>query len=624
MTITNKMNYIIDGYNKSSLAFRIAMASIEHNTNYGTICMPTGYGKTSEMTKDMILTTDVIKYNCKSIADQVKKNCEHINLDIEKFYKLKINGDLKTRLVYLINSPILILNSQLFSNIIEGMIYTICKSHHIESEQIGIYIVSSAKASDYKVNINGKSINCKRIDANIGFINDINIVVSCNPSLYKFCNVVKKIKANPNLDHDFYVTTYLDEAHTLNGQYDDDSCNNPTKVNTRPNINKILDVSDSLYAFSATPDNEITMKINKKAIKCGAIGLKEDEYLVNISPLQAINEGVILPPKVMILSYKKHTNTANNVIITWGVCKDVLEQAKNDNQNIKHKILVSCRSTEELRSLFNDLIKHCDGSYVVFSTCSRYGLRTMENGEIDKNGNLINSENATKMSEMVSACSKDCFVLHVRQLICGIDISSLTDCILISDFRANETKYDYYVQVIGRILRCANGERGISADKRTKKHGNVFFLNPDGVSENDFQNEMITKFVFRVYGIDNITGLFGSKGHGLVNSSTNDGKIVKEPNVGNHKYDNPLIREIKLTLNETIGKIISFNHLDDYNLSLDTFETYIFDDLGISEITKTIFGECLYYYHKSSNDCNETITNIAKELIKEKYINLYN
>jgi hypothetical protein len=158
-----------------------------------------------------------------------------------------------------------------------------------------------------------------------------------------------------------------------------------------------------------------------------------------------------------------------------------------------HKILVTLTSADEVKSMRLALEK---AGYKVFSTCSRFGFGTDENANIE-----AEYKDVTEFIDAVDNYDGDCFVLHIRQLIQGIDIKSLTDCVIYSESNGSTEHYIHDIQTIGRVLRCLPGERGLNIEDRKKKFGMVYYLTPIGTTkpEEDIQN-----FLVRYYGINNI------------------------------------------------------------------------------------------------------------------------
>ena len=75
----------------------------------------------------------------------------------------------------------------------------------------------------------------------------------------------------------------------------------------------------------------------------------------------------------------------------------------------------------------------------------------------------------------IDDCKENCFILHIRQLISGIDVSSISDCIIQKNDTDNYNSYSNIIQTIGRSLRLGK-ERGKLTEDRLKKHSNVLFV----------------------------------------------------------------------------------------------------------------------------------------------------
>lgn len=413
------------------------------SADFGTIIMPTGTGKSGVVYEDIIHLINT------------KKS--------------------KRKLIINISCPILKLTQQ-FINDLFSVIYHI----YNDNKKICFYINSSDSGQNYQNdNTQPLGININKFSKIINFINsdiyDIAIVASCHKSLYKFNQKLTKLQ-NVNID----IINYIDEAHLI-----DIRKNNDDENIVYFDIDKLCKYSTKVYALTATPDPDVTMAINKYNLKLSGTILP----IYKLSAIDAIHNNIILPPYVKYIL--KNCDTITDKINTL---VSIMKDAKLSNSNIYHKILVTLQTSEELKQLRIELEKQ---SYKVFSTCSQYGYNT--NIEDDPE-----YADVTGFIKDVENYNGDCFVLHIRQLIQGIDIKSLTDCVIWSADSGNQRHYRHTIQIIGRTLRFADGERGLSYNdpNRKKKVGQVYFISPSDAAK---VQDNISQFICRYYGFDNIT-----------------------------------------------------------------------------------------------------------------------
>ena len=172
MTTNGKMQWFIDKYNSNALDYIIKKTGY----SFGTICMPTGTGKSGVVYEDII---NIINNNPKG-------------------HKVVIN----------ISCPILKLTQQFISDLF-SVFNEIYKS---TNTNFNFYINSSDNGKNYNDSISVMDVNIDRFSKFDNFINDPNtdiaIVASCHKSLYKFINKISKIKK-------IEIISYIDEAHLI-------------------------------------------------------------------------------------------------------------------------------------------------------------------------------------------------------------------------------------------------------------------------------------------------------------------------------------------------------------------------------------------------------------------------
>lgn len=484
---SSKMQWFIDKYNNGKLSYQLKNSG----ENFGTIVMPTGYGKSSVVYEDII-------------------------------YAINHAGDKK--IVFNISCPILKLTQQFISDLFS--IFVGIYGQDV-LDTIKFYINSSDNGNNYNDALQQLNMDADKFSHFKKFIESKSakfaIVASCHKSLSKFIN------ASPKFSTDILIYNYIDEAHLI--------ClhaNNEDEDIVSVNVNKMCMHAFKTYAFSATPNADVTGAINAWNTYGNDAKTK---YIIHVKPIDAINENVIVAPLV------KFINIGENDHIDPSMLGAIMKDAINSNPNITHKILVTLRSSEEL----NEIRKKLENlGFKVFSTCAAYGFGTKEEA--------VNGDDIVKFINDIDSYDKHCFVLHIRQLIQGIDIKTLTDCVLLNTTHGNQQHYRHTIQTIGRILRPYAGERGMIKENRKKKVGNTYFLVPDSAEETRANLE---QFTMRYYGFDNV--LFEQSRYnapGLTKDDLFEGELNFIKNKTNI-YQNICIQELLCNIEKYVDKEIA-------------------------------------------------------------------
>lgn len=292
------------------------------------------------------------------------------------------------------------------------------------------------------------------------------ITVVCNPTLQKNEKFLDK------LDKDIVAHFYFDEAHTLRKEYksdDKDDLNEDKKTEkTWVDFQKIYDLvmynEGTLHLVTATPtkDNFETVK------ELCNLNNYNDCFSYILRPIEAINAHMIVPPFFKFCKCEHLNNGSLKSMITY-VIADVLK-LKEDNSEYKASILVTVDSTKELCEMEDYLIEKYGDNYDVFSTCSANGKK--------KNKQDISGDIA-EFKESIEKNERSCFVVHIRQIIAGIDIPSFTHTV----FNMNaDTNFIAPFQIIGRVLRPGKRFADGTADLSVKDKGYVY-INTEVCSE---------------------------------------------------------------------------------------------------------------------------------------------
>ena len=393
--------------------------------------MPTGTGKSGIMIEDILY--------------RIKNSRNHILINI--------------------SCPTLKLSQQLTSDLFEtlyGILYS-NNTLNLTSEQIAFVLNSSDSKFNYNVGncsvYNDAELESAIISATKS--KKVIIIASCHKSLKKFADICKDIR---NIE----IYNYIDESHLIsyNSWYSEPGTGKEI-------LTKLKNNSNGLYLFSATPDFGMTIEITDDS---------SNPYLYKLYPADAINENLILPPRIRCIRIDK-----SNIYFEY---PDIMKECMKYGGY--RKVLITMHNTNELRDLRTFLEKI---GYKVFSACSADGFTGTDANDIPK------------FVEAVDAWNGHCFVLQIRQLIQGADIRTLTDCVIPVTNNMCPKTFRNLIQLMGRVLRVAPGERGVPYNKRTKKAGNIFFmLTPDA---NPDEELCLRRFALRYYGME--CALYGTE-----------------------------------------------------------------------------------------------------------------
>lgn len=454
VTTNNKMSWFIEQYNNGTLPYHIQKSGMD----MGTICMPTGTGKSGVVYEDIVYRID------------------HIT------GKIIIN----------ISTPILKLNQQFVKDLFE-----VLKEIYRGKENKFIFFINSSDSGiSYNEYVKDMEVSVNKFKPDIferRFINsstaDVAIVISCHKSIHKFISYISKYH---NILTGIDIVNYIDESHLITLKKHEDNTNE--LATTVVNINLLCKYSTCVYMLSATPDASVTYAVNA----WNKYGKLSAQYLYKLSPIDAINDGIILSP---YMHYIQTESDGINPEILISIMKDACKR----NNNIKHKILVTLNSAEELKAM--RMVLENDYEYKVFSTCSKYGFGLDDS--------IIDEGKITEFIKNIETYDDNCFVLHIRQMVQGIDIKSLTECVVWIGSNYNVKSCRHLIQIIGRTLRTP--ERDIPKAHRTKKFGGVYIITP---KDNDKIKNDIGSVIVRYYGTNNI--LFDEKKYRYPGTASDD------------------------------------------------------------------------------------------------------
>lgn len=177
----------------------------------------------------------------------------------------------------------------------------------------------------------------------------------------------------------------------------------------------------------------------------------KDPWMSNIGACDAIESGDILP---LAASYVRVTDK-RDVKTMVNVLTQIIA---NNTEKVYCKCLVNETTVENLKSLKNELVAQ---KIAVFYTTAETGKWS----EIEGVKTQYNS--ITEFADAVNNYAGDCIVLHIKQVIAGVDISGLTHCV-IRNCENTQSDTVRMIQTIGRTLRYANSQ------ERTERQAEIF------------------------------------------------------------------------------------------------------------------------------------------------------
>lgn len=442
----NKMEWLINEHKVGNVNYEIALT----NRNHGAISKPTGSGKSAMFINDII-------------------------------YRIINKGEKK--LMINISTPIIKLCEQQGNDFMETL-KGVANLYNINLNNIIYFINNSGDTDNYKKNTESSLYSFNKASFTKEFINHpqhtVAIVINCHPSLAERMIPLLKVIDTSSLN----ITTYIDEAHTISSKL----VSNENIDDTQMDLKTLCEKSN-VYLVSATNKQELV-----KIVNSFDTNIDDDHYIIIETPAEAINANKICSPKVHI----KQTTSGE---IDFEICDIFMKEISKDG-NI-HKVLITCNDTQHLLSLKKELKDH---NYITYSTCSAEGMNWEDTLEFENSNHKF--KDVKEFIEAINNCQANCFILHIRQMISGIDVGSISDCIIQKNDTSNLNSYSNVIQTIGRSLRLGK-ERGKNIDNRKKKYANVLFITSE---DNETAYQDIEKFMIDYYGFGNIIFHIGHHG----------------------------------------------------------------------------------------------------------------
>lgn len=372
---------------------------------------------------------------------------------------------------FIISGPIMDLNKQTAGFVITNLY----NDGLITPENCDIVV---ANCSNRKVNTfftvfkNGNIILAKNTDGNTPaniIVNTIDvkqekqyrITVVCNPTLQADEKFLDKLNDNTVIKH-----FYFDETHTLKKEpksidielVETKKSGEAKKnwVNYKKIFNMISQNNGSCHFVSATPTKD-----NFDTILENNFGLNYDDcFAYRITPLEAINAHMIVPPEFKINKCDKLTTVS--ILQMIEIVVNDINKIKEEKPEYKARILITVNSVDELVYAERQLNAKYGDEYDVYSTCCAEKKK--------KNLSKI-SDDIIAFKDCIENNERSCFVVHIRQIIAGIDIPSFTHAVFNME---STTNFIAPIQITGRVLRPGHRFADGSADLTVKNVGYVY------------------------------------------------------------------------------------------------------------------------------------------------------
>ena len=389
---------------------------------------------------------------------------------------------------FIISGPIMDLNKQTACSVLTNLF----NDGLINSENCDVVI---ANCTNYRLN----RFYTVKNGENIDIVNDIagheplgilvntidvkqekqyRITVVCNPTLQNDEKFLDKLTEDDVVKH-----FYFDESQTLKKDQtvntEEDNQNNKNWVNYEKifTIINMTSVKGSCHMVSATPTKD-----NFETIMENNFGMSyEDCFAYRLTPREAINARMILEPQFY---FKRCSRLKVDTILVRieDVINDINKE-KEKNTSYKARILVTVASTADLNWIVKRLLEKYGSDYDVYSTSCM---------DKKKKNNETISEDICAFKKTIEENERSCFVVHIKQIIAGIDIPSFTHTVFNMEATTN---FITPIQIVGRVLRPERFPDG-TANLTKKKFGYIYV----NIENNNILAEKAARTLIGYYG----------------------------------------------------------------------------------------------------------------------------
>ena len=389
---------------------------------------------------------------------------------------------------FIISGPIMDLNKQTACSVLTNLF----NDGLINSENCDVVIANCAnyRSNRFYTVKNGESIDIVNDIAGhepLGIlVNTIDvkqekqyrITVVCNPTLQNDEKFLDKLTEDDVVKH-----FYFDESQTLKKDQtvntEEDNQNNKNWVNYEKifTIINMTSVKGSCHMVSATPTKD-----NFETIMENNFGMSyEDCFAYRLTPREAINARMILEPQFY---FKRCSKLKVDTILVRieDVINDINKE-KEKNISYKARILVTVASTADLNWIVKRLLEKYGSDYDVYSTSCM---------DKKKKNNETISEDICAFKKAIEENERSCFVVHIKQIIAGIDIPSFTHTVFNMEATTN---FITPIQIVGRVLRPERFPDG-TANLTKKKFGYIYV----NIENNNILAEKAARTLIWYYG----------------------------------------------------------------------------------------------------------------------------
>lgn len=389
---------------------------------------------------------------------------------------------------FIISGPIMDLNKQTACSVLTNLF----NDGLINSENCDVVIANCAnyRSNRFYTVKNGESIDIVNDIAGhepLGIlVNTIDvkqekqyrITVVCNPTLQNDEKFLDKLTEDDVVKH-----FYFDESQTLKKDQtvntEEDNQNNKNWVNFKKifTIINMTSVKGSCHMVSATPTKD-----NFETIMENNFGMSyEDCFAYRLTPREAINARMILEPQFY---FKRCSKLKVDTILVRieDVINDINKE-KEKNTSYKARILVTVASTADLNWIVKRLLEKYSSDYDVYSTSCM---------DKKKKNNETISEDICAFKKAIEENERSCFVVHIKQIIAGIDIPSFTHTVFNMEATTN---FITPIQIVGRVLRPERFPDG-TANLTKKKFGYIYV----NIENNNILAEKAARTLIGYYG----------------------------------------------------------------------------------------------------------------------------
>lgn len=389
---------------------------------------------------------------------------------------------------FIISGPIMDLNKQTACSVLTNLF----NDSLINSENCDVVIANCAnyRSNRFYTVKNGESIDIVNDIAGhepLGIlVNTIDvkqekqyrITVVCNPTLQNDEKFLDKLTEDDVVKH-----FYFDESQTLKKDQtvntEEDNQNNKNWVNYEKifTIINMTSVKGSCHMVSATPTKD-----NFETIMENNFGMSyEDCFAYRLTPREAINARMILEPQFY---FKRCSKLKVDTILVRieDVINDINKE-KEKNISYKARILVTVASTADLNWIVKRLLEKYGSDYDVYSTSCM---------DKKKKNNETISEDICAFKKAIEENERSCFVVHIKQIIAGIDIPSFTHTVFNMEATTN---FITPIQIVGRVLRPERFPDG-TANLTKKKFGYIYV----NIENNNILAEKAARTLIGYYG----------------------------------------------------------------------------------------------------------------------------